>query len=109
LYNRPRDNGFGNDRDHNSHIERGRSGMTITIELPEELAARLEGLTEEERDRYTLAALTAGMGVWTPEEEAQDHADMVVAVNEALDEVDAGRDMPLEELVAEREAFWKAR
>jgi TRAP-type C4-dicarboxylate transport system substrate-binding protein len=83
--------------------------MTITIELPDEAAERLARLPEAERKRYATAALVAGMEVLTPEEEAADFADAVAALEEAFAEIDAEKDRPFAEYVAEREAFWKAR
>jgi hypothetical protein len=83
--------------------------MTLTIDVPEELAARFAALPEEARARYAAAALAAGVEVLTPEEEAGDFADAVAALEEAFAEIDAGKDRPFAEYVAEREAFWKAR
>jgi predicted transcriptional regulator len=70
---------------------------TITLTVPDELAARLEALPKDQRDRYALAALTAGMEALTPEEAEHDFEETVAALKEAFADVDAGRTYSFEE------------
>lgn len=65
--------------------------MTITIELPEDVAARLSGLPEAERQAFAVAALRQATerpgGVETFPLTEEDHR----AIAEALSDLDAGR------------------
>lgn len=83
--------------------------MTLTLQLPEDLAQRLSPLPENDRHRFALAALR----YFDPEDtlaiEEQDKSETIAAVREALAEVDAGLDIPFEEYLEKRRAFWKAR
>jgi predicted transcriptional regulator len=67
--------------------------MTLTIELPEDLAAQLASLPEEERNRYAVAALREKLA-----EDAADEADLppltaedLSAIGRGIADSDAGR------------------
>jgi len=64
---------------------------TITLELPDDLAARLAALLPEgERDRFAVAAIA----------DALETCECVAAVEEALADRDAGRTISFEEEIA---------
>ena len=81
--------------------------MTLTLKLPEELAARLAAtLPEAERDRFALAAIEDALAARQRESEARleqtlladfdserDAAACRAIVEQGLDDVDAGRDL----------------
>jgi predicted transcriptional regulator len=79
--------------------------MTLTIDLPDELASRLaELLPEEERDRFAVAAIAEAL-----EARRCDSAECIAAVEQALEDMDEGRNLiPFEEVCrqwdADREA-----
>lgn len=66
--------------------------MTLTIDLPDELARRLNELPEEERGRFAVSAITEALRA-----EEQDAAECQAAVEEALDDVETGRTISLED------------
>lgn len=69
--------------------------MTITIDLPDELASRLaELLPEEERNRFAIAAIAEAL-----EARKRDSSECIAAVEEALADMDEGRNLiPFEEV-----------
>ena len=81
--------------------------MTLTLNLPEELATRLAAtLPEAERDRFALTAIADALAARQREAEArleqvlladydpeQDAAECRAIVEEGLDDVEAGRDI----------------
>ncbi|HZT41180.1 MAG TPA: hypothetical protein VFA07_03280 [Chthonomonadaceae bacterium] len=75
--------------------------MTITIDLPDELASRLaELLPEEERNRFAVNAIAEAL-----EARRRDTAECVTAVEQALADMDAGRNLiPFEEVSRQWEA-----
>ena len=82
--------------------------VTVTIELPEDVAERLSAVPEGSwRNHYVTQALTIGMDALSPEEAVQERAETIAAIAEALQEVEEGKDRPFEEFVAEWETFWK--
>jgi len=80
--------------------------MTITIDLPDELAARLaELLPEEERNRFAVNAIAEAL-----EAHRRDSAECVAAVKEALADMKAGRNLiPFEGVCRQWEADKAAR
>lgn len=60
--------------------------MTITLDLPDELASRLTLLPEGTRDRFAAAALADALDLRQAETE-----DCVTVVEQALADMDAGR------------------
>lgn len=75
--------------------------MTLTIDLPDELAARLaELLPEEERDRFAVAAIAEAL-----EARQSDSAECIEAVEQALADMDAGRNLiPFEDVCRQWDA-----
>jgi predicted transcriptional regulator len=85
--------------------------MTITMDLPDELAARLaELLPEEERDRFAIAAIAEALAarlqdhdarlaasliaeIDPQEEPEREAAECIAIVEEGLEDVDAGRNL----------------
>jgi predicted transcriptional regulator len=97
--------------------------MTITIDLPEELASQLTALLpEKERDRFAIAAIAEALSARLqacdarlaaslvaeidPEKEPErEAAECIVVVEEGLEDVDAGRNLvSLEEVRLQWEA-----
>ena len=74
----------GNSRASEAEPEVG-SSMTITIELPDELASRLAQLPEEERSRFSIVAIADTL---TLRDEEQN---VVEVVGRALADMDEGR------------------
>ena len=62
-----------------------RTSMTITIDLPDELASRLAQLPEEERTRFSVAAIADAL-IFRDEEQ-----NIVEIVEQALADMDEGR------------------
>lgn len=60
--------------------------MTVTLDLPDELASRLTLLPEGTRDRFAAAALADALDLRHSET-----ADCVTVVEQALADMDAGR------------------
>ncbi len=61
--------------------------MTLTIDLPEELASRLAAsMPEEERSEFTIHAIADAL-----EARRRDKTECIAAVEEAFKEMDAGR------------------
>jgi predicted transcriptional regulator len=69
--------------------------MTITIDLPDDLASRLaEILPEEERSRFAVDAIAEAL-----EARRRDSEECIVAVEQALADMDEGRNLiPFEEI-----------
>jgi predicted transcriptional regulator len=69
--------------------------MTITIELPEDLASQLaQVLPEEERDRFAIDAIAEALAA-----RRRDADDCTAAVEQALADMDAGRNLiPFEDV-----------
>ena len=81
--------------------------MTLTIDLPDDALAALRADAEANgRDVADLAAERLAE-MYLPLGEDED--DLVAAVNEALDQLDAGQHRPLEEFAAELEARFGER
>jgi len=83
----------------------------FTLNLPEELAARLAELPKAEVDAYAASVLTPLVNG----DEEDDDLDLelddetIAAIEEGLDDVEAGRTIPLEEAQAHFEAAFAAR
>ena len=78
----------------------------FTLNLPEELAARLAELPKAEVDAYAASVLTPLVNG----DEEDDDLDLelddetIAAIEEGLDDVEAGRTIPFEQVHAEWEA-----
>ncbi len=67
--------------------------MTLTIDLPDELASRLNNLLpEDERVRFAVAAIADALVA-----QERDSAECVTAVEEALAEMEIGRTISLDD------------
>jgi predicted transcriptional regulator len=67
--------------------------MTWTIDLPDELATRLNALLpEEERGRFAVSAIAEALSA-----QEQDSAECVAAVEEALTDAEMGRTISLDD------------
>lgn len=83
--------------------------MTLTLELPEELAARLKDLPEEERHSFSIAAIADALTCLYCEIEPEE-GDWIEQVNQAIDEIEAGQTgMPIEELFRQWDAEKESR
>lgn len=60
--------------------------MSLTIDLPDELAARLAELPADERDTFAVDAIATAL-----EARWRDSAECITAVEEALADMDEGR------------------
>ncbi len=70
--------------------------MTLTIDLPDDLSSRLTALLpEEERVRFAVSAIADALHA-----QERDSAECVSAVEEALQDMEAGRTVALKEEVA---------
>jgi hypothetical protein len=58
--------------------------MTLTLELPDDLAERLEKLPPEQRNNYAVAALAYGMDALPEEENGEPDPDMVEDLKRAF-------------------------
>jgi predicted transcriptional regulator len=68
--------------------------MSVTINIPDDVAARLSELPEGERDSFAAEAIAAAL-----EARRRDSMECVAAVEEALADLDRGRNMiPFEEI-----------
>src|ERR1043166_3325818 len=85
--------------------------MTLTIDLPEELASQMNALLpEEERDRFAISAIAEALTARQQERDAllaaslnedldpekepeRDASECIAIVEEGLKDVDAGRDL----------------
>ena len=66
--------------------------MTLTIDLPDELASRLMALLPEEaRERFAVSAIEEALLA-----QERDSAECMVAVEEALAEMETGQSISLE-------------
>ncbi len=73
--------------------------MTLTIDLPDELASRLSALLPaEERGRFAVSAIADALLA-----QERDSAECIAAVEEAFIDVDKGRTISFEE----EEARWQ--
>jgi hypothetical protein len=79
---------------------------TVTLELPDDLAATLEAMPEDERNHYATALMRDGLAYREEDEEAD--PEVIVALQASIAEVEAGgRLLTLEDMdaaFAEREA-----
>ena len=67
--------------------------MTLTLDLPEELAFRLNALLpEEERKHFALSAIAEALSA-----QEKDSVACIAGVEEALQDIEAGRTFSLEE------------
>jgi predicted transcriptional regulator len=85
---------------------------TITLILPDDLAARFKTVPEDERNNYAVAILRRGFETNAEQDEEQFNTvddDLYAAIAEGIAEFEAGKGRPLEDFIAERKAFWKAR
>jgi predicted transcriptional regulator len=82
---------------------------TITLEIPEELADLLEALPSAQRNRYAVAALTAGMDSVTPAEADRDFEEACVGIEAGIADMRAGRLTDFDDWVAQRKAEREAR
>lgn len=75
--------------------------MTLTIDLPDELASRfVEALPEEERYRFALTAISEALDA-----RRRDSAECIAAVEQALTDMDEGCNLiPFEEVCRQWEA-----
>jgi predicted transcriptional regulator len=73
--------------------------MTMTIELPDELASRLNALLpEEERGSFAVSAIADALLA-----QERDSAECIAAVEEAIADMETGRSVSFEE----EEARWQ--
>jgi hypothetical protein len=87
---------------------------TITLILPDDLAARFKTIPEDERNNYAVAILRRGVETNAEQDEeividADETEEITKALTEAFAQLDAGQGRPLEDFIAERKAYWKAR
>ena len=82
---------------------------TFTLTLPDDLAATLSALPEDERNNYAVAMLRKGIAfsqdedLYEPDE--AEKAEIVAALLESIEDEKAGRVLTLEEANAEFERF----
>ncbi len=75
--------------------------MTLTIDLPEELASRLAAsMPEEERSEFTIHAIADAL-----EARRRDEAECIAALEEALEDMKMGRSLSFEE----EQARWQSQ
>lgn len=74
---------------------------TITLEVPEDLADRLEAMPPDERNHFATAAITDRLA-----QVEDDAADTVAALQESIADLGAGKGQSLDDYQAERSAFW---
>ena len=73
--------------------------MTLTIDLPDELASRIKAiLPEEERRQFAVSAIAEAILL-----REQDSAECIAAVEEGIADMKAGRTISLEE----EKAHWE--
>jgi predicted transcriptional regulator len=83
------------------------SGMTLTIEVPEALAARLAPLPESERQRYAIAWMQAGADAedeTDPDLSAEDFPltpEDIAAIRAGIADAEAGRILDGETVLAD--------
>ena len=78
--------------------------MTLTLELPEELAARLNDLPAEERHSFSIAAIDDALTCLYCQIEPEE-GDWIEQVNQAIDEIEAGDPgIPFEEVCRQWDA-----
>lgn len=84
---------------------------TFTLDLPDELAERLAELPKPEVNAFAVIALTDWVNGAGHDLDAEFELDdeTIVAVEEALNDVEAGRTIPFEQVRAEWEAEKAAR
>jgi len=81
--------------------------MTITLDLPEDLAAALSDVPEADRNRYAVALMRAGW--WQSEDDGAEEEEGQTPLSQAeldsigrgLAEADAGKGLPGESVLAE--------
>ena len=80
--------------------------MTLTIKVPDEVASRLEEmLPPEERDSFAAAAIADAL-----ELRSRDSAECIAAVEDAIADMDAGRNLiPFDEVCRRWDAERAAR
>ncbi|WP_395139285.1 hypothetical protein [Armatimonas sp.] len=76
--------------------------MTLTLEIPEDLAPRFAAIPESERPRFALAAIRSV--VFQDEQiepaEGEDLDELIAAMKESEEDIAAGRTMTIEEMDA---------
>jgi hypothetical protein len=77
---------------------------TITLTLPDNLAATLSALPEDERNDFAVAALEDRLALLLEMGTVDD--ELRAVVNESLADLDAGKGRPLAEYQAEQKSFW---
>jgi hypothetical protein len=79
--------------------------MSVTINIPDAVAALLSELPEGERDSFAAEAITAAL-----EARRRDRVECIAAVEEALGDLEHGRNMiPFDELCRRWDAEQRAR
>ncbi len=80
--------------------------MTLTLEIPEDLAPSLEAMPESQRHNFALAAMRNELLHWEELEpaEGEDLDELIAAIKESQEDIAAGRDMTCEEQDARLEA-----
>jgi predicted transcriptional regulator len=74
---------------------------TVTLELPEDLADRLEAMPADERNHFAVAVLRDGLA-----EREESDTEVIAALQESIADLDAGKGQSLDDYQAERSAFW---
>jgi predicted transcriptional regulator len=64
---------------------------TITLEVSQEVADRLEAVAPESRNNYAVSALEQGMELLSPDEATQYEREVLAALEEAVEDIAAGR------------------
>ena len=85
----------------------GENWMTVTLELPEDLAARLAA--RPDASEFAAAVLADALDSEEAEEKDYDLDAAVEGIRRGLAEVDAGKGRPLEEFITEREEARRRR
>ncbi len=81
--------------------------MTVTLNLPEDLAARLAA--RPDASEFAAAVLSEALDAEEGEEEDADLEAAVEGIRRGLAEADAGKGRPLEDVIAEREEARRRR
>lgn len=75
--------------------------MTLTLELPDDLAARIENIPLEQRNRFAVAALSMGMDQMALREEGDPDPEAVAAIHRAV-EMGLDKSVSLDEFARSR-------
>ena len=81
----------------------------FTLDLPDELAERLAELPKAELNAYAVSVFTPLVQTDEDDLDLELDADTIAAIQEGLDDVEAGRTISLEEAQAHFEAAFAAR